>query len=72
MQSVKSPRRYPVVRTCGNCKWCYEQDPFEMDGLCKKQCSYQDNRNYTLLDFPGCQDWENAERAENESFLLTK
>ena len=41
-------------RTCSRCKHCYDQDPYEMDGLCKLKCSGQDNPNYTYLDAPAC------------------
>ena len=68
---MKSPRR-PADRTCGTCKWCYEKDAFEMDGLCEKQCSCQENRNYTFLDTPGCRNWEIAETIDNRSEPLTK
>lgn len=37
-----------------------------MDGLCKKQCSHQENRNYTLLDSPGCRNWLMAEPKDRE------
>lgn len=66
MPSMKGPRKHPVARTCGTCKWCYEQDAYEMDGLCKKQCSLQENRNYTLLDSPGCRNWKMAEPKDRE------
>ena len=44
--------------TCGNCAFCYQKDAFEMDGLCKKQCSAEENKNYTYLDSPACKNWQ--------------
>lgn len=37
-----------------------------MDGLCKKQCSIQENRNYTLLDSPGCRNWKISESEDRK------
>ena len=45
-------------KTCGNCVFCYDRDAFEMDGLCQKQSSAEDNKNYTYLDSPACKNWQ--------------
>ena len=59
-----STRKQQDRPTCGKCKHCYDEDPWELDGLCRLQKGQTDNVNYVLLDSPACEKYERKEDNE--------
>jgi len=51
-------------RVCGTCHYCYDEDPWEMDGLCKLQNGQTDNTNCVQLDSPACNKYKKKENYE--------
>lgn len=58
---MDNQRKFPD-KCCAHCKWCTEQDWFELDGTCEKARSTDsESGKFTFLDHEACSEFELAD-----------